>query len=237
MIPKHIAVFGSGGTIGGALVDGLAQRYPQAQIRAISRSGKVFPLENVTTHALDYTNEDQLADLASQLEWLDWIIVATGILHDHAIMPEKSIRDFSSDKFAHLYQVNVIVPAMISKYFVPKLHKRQPVIMAALSARIGSISDNRLGGWYAYRASKAALNMLLKTLSIELARTNPQAIVVGLHPGTVNSPLSLPFQVHIAKENLFTPYAAANHLIDVLTRLMPENTGQCLAFDGSVIEP
>jgi NAD(P)-dependent dehydrogenase (short-subunit alcohol dehydrogenase family) len=237
MIPKHIAVFGSGGTIGGALVNALAQRYPQAQICAISRSGKAFLLENVTAYTLDYVDEDQLADLASQLEWLDWIIVATGILHDDDIMPEKSIRDFRSDKFAHLYQVNVIVPAMISKYFVPKLHKKKSVIMAALSARIGSISDNRLGGWYAYRASKAALNMLLKTLSIELARTNPQAIVVGLHPGTVNSPLSLPFQAHIAKESLFTPNVAANHLIDVLTCLRPENTGQCLAFDGIVIEP
>lgn len=234
---KHIIIFGAGGTIGAALVHELARHYPLAQISAVSRQTTYFPLANVQSYIVDYLNEIQLDKLANQLPVIDWLIVATGILHDDKAKPEKSIRDFTADKFAHVYEVNVIVPALIVKYIMPKLAKHQPVKIAALSARIGSISDNQLGGWYAYRAAKAALNMLLKTLSIELKRSNPQSVVVGLHPGTVDSPLSKPFQTHIAKENLFTPSRAAAQLIDVLEALTPEQTGNCYAFDGCLIEP
>lgn len=234
---QHIIVFGASGTIGSALVYEIARRYPFVQISAVSRQTPHFPLNNVQSYVVDYLNEAQLTDLADQLPAIDWLIIATGILHDDKAKPEKSIRDFNADQFAHVYEVNVIVPALITKYFAPKLTKHQPVKLAALSARIGSISDNRLGGWYAYRASKAALNMLLKTLSIELKRINNNSLVVGLHPGTVDSPLSKPFQAHIAKENLFTPTIAAAQLIDLLEALTPEQTGKCYAFDGSIIEP
>ena len=106
---------------------------------------------------------------------------------------------------AHLYQINAIGPAMVAKHFLPLLSKRRKAVFAALSARVGSIGDNRLGGWHSYRASKAALNMLIKTMSIELARRNPDALIVGLHPGTVDTPLSEPFQRNVADGKLFTP--------------------------------
>lgn len=234
---QRIAVFGSAGTIGAALITELAGRYPTADIFAFSRSGRQFEPRNVQSYAVDYLNEAQLANLAKSLAPLDLILIATGVLHDDQATPEKSIRQLSVDQFAHLFEVNTIVPAMIIKQFAPSLAKDKRVILAALSARIGSISDNRLGGWYAYRASKAALNMLLKTLSIELSRNHKQSIVVGLHPGTVDSPLTKPFQSSVPEGSLFTAQASASHLIDVLMQLTPQQTGRCFAFDGEEIAP
>lgn len=234
---KRIAVFGASGAIGAALVTELALRFSEAEIFAFSRTETVFASDRVHGMTLDYLNEAQLSATAKQIAPLDMIVVATGILHDEQAKPEKSIRDFTVDQFMHLYQVNTVVPAMIAKAFIPVLSKDKQVIFAALSARIGSISDNRLGGWYAYRASKAALNMLLKTLSIELSRSNKQSIVVGLHPGTVDSSLSKPFQASVPAGNLFTPEDSAKQLIDVLTHLTPKQSGKCFAFDGEEITP
>ena len=152
-------------------------------------------------------------------------------------MPEKSLRDLSSDKFHRIFEVNTITPALIAKYFLRKLNKEKTSIFTALSARVGSISDNQLGGWYAYRASKAALNMIIKNAAIEVARENKKAIIVGLHPGTVDSDLSKPFQGHVADKNLFTPEYSAEKLLKVLEDLSPEKTGKCFAWDGKEILP
>jgi len=168
---------------------------------------------------------------------LDLVIVANGILHDGELMPEKSLRDLSQEKFQHVFEVNTITPALIAKHFLPKLNKQQTSIFAALSARVGSISDNRLGGWYSYRASKAALNMVIKTASIEVKRRNKHAIIVGLHPGTVDSNLSKPFQRNVPEGDLFTPEYSANKLLDVLDNLTLEQTGKCFAFDGTEVYP
>ena len=120
---------------------------------------------------------------------------------------------------------------------MPVLSRNKNSIFAALSARVGSVSDNQLGGWYAYRASKSALNMIIKSASIEVARKNPKAIIVGLHPGTVDSNLSKPFQHSITNNKLFTPSIAASHLLGVLDNLTSEQTGKCFAWDGSEILP
>ena len=122
------------------------------------------------------------------------VLVATGILHDEVFMPEKSLKDLSAEKFIHLFLVNSVLPAIIAKHFIPRLNQKKRSVFAALSARVGSISDNKMGGWYSYRASKSALNMIIKNVAIETARKNEQAIIVGLHPGTVDSNLSRPFQ-------------------------------------------
>ena len=163
--------------------------------------------------------------------------MANGILHDEGLTPEKSLRDLSAEKFQRIFEVNTVTPALIAKHFLPKLNREQTSIFAALSARVGSISDNQLGGWYAYRASKAALNMIIKNAAIEIGRRNKQAIIVGLHPGTVDSNLSKPFQGNVADGKLFTPEYSAEKLLDVLENLSPEQTGKCFAWDGQEILP
>ena len=136
---------------------------------------------------------------------------------------------------ARSFQVNAIGPALVAKHFLPRLPKDRPARFAVLSARVGSIEDNRLGGWYGYRASKAALNMLVRSLAIELARTRPLAVCVALHPGTVDTALSRPFQRNVAAQKLFTPAYAAGRLLDVLDGLGPGDSGGFYAYDGTRI--
>jgi NAD(P)-dependent dehydrogenase (short-subunit alcohol dehydrogenase family) len=137
--------------------------------------------------------------------------------------------------FEKSFLVNTIGPAMVAKHLLPKLSKDKRAVFAVLSARVGSISDNRLGGWYAYRAAKAALNMLIKSISIEVARRQKQAIIVGLHPGTVNTRLSEPFQSRVPSGSLFTSDHAVQQLAAVLDGLEPEDTGKVFAWDGQQV--
>ena len=229
--PLNIAIIGASGAIGAAFTQLLKKEYPNARMLSFSRKG---------FHPIDYRNEASIADaaeLAAREKPLDLVIVANGILHEHEIVPEKSLRDLSAEKFHRIFEVNTITPALIAKYFLPKLDRKKRCLFAALSARVGSISDNELGGWYAYRASKAALNMVIKTAAIEVGRRNKQAIVVGLHPGTVESNLSKPFQGNVPDERLFSPEHSAKKLLDVLYKLTPEKTGKCFAWDGEEILP
>ncbi|MEM7070171.1 MAG: SDR family NAD(P)-dependent oxidoreductase [Pseudomonadota bacterium] len=227
--PKNIAIIGASGTIGSAFKTLLSKKYPYASLYAFARKCE---------YRIDYHCEQSIADsakLASKNKPLDLVIIANGILHDDNMMPEKSLRECSANKFRHILEVNMIVPALIAKHFLPNLNRTRPAIFAALSARVGSISDNRLGGWYAYRASKAALNMIIKNAAIEISRKNKQAIIVGLHPGTVDSDLSKPFQRNIPKEKLFTPAYATQKMLDVLKDLTPQHSGRCFAWDGKEI--
>ena len=126
---------------------------------------------------------------------------------------------------------------MIAKHFLPKLNRENLSIFAAISARVGSISDNYLGGWYAYRASKSALNMIIKNAAIEIGRRNKNAVIVGLHPGTVDSKLSKPFQGNIPHNKLFTPEYSAKKLLEVISTLKPWQSGKCWAWDGTEVDP
>ena len=167
---------------------------------------------------------------------LDLVIVATGILHDGPdLRPEKTWRSLDASALERVYRINTIGPALIAKHLLPSLAPDRKSVFAALSARVGSISDNRLGGWHAYRASKAALNMLIKTFAIELARRNPKALCVGLHPGTVDTKLSRPFQSNVPKPKLFDVDFVASRLLSVLDRLTPEDSGKLFAWDGQRI--
>ena len=132
--------------------------------------------------------------------------------------------------------MNTFGPAMIARYFIPLLNKENTSFFGVLSARVGSISDNKIGGWYSYRASKAALNMIIKSLSIEVARNNPNAIIVGLHPGTVDSNLSNPFQKNVSDGKLFTPDYSIAKMTNVINSLTTRDTGNCFAWDGERIE-
>lgn len=228
---QNIAIVGASGAIGSAFASVLSERYPNAYLHQFSRN---------SAHLIDYSDEASIAEaanIASKERALDLVIVATGMLHDDKIKPEKSLKDLSAEKFHRLFQVNTITPALVAKHFLPKLNRAQSAVFAALSARVGSISDNRLGGWYAYRASKAALNMVIKNAAIELARRNKHAIVVGLHPGTVNSPLSEPFQANVPEPKLFKPRYSAEKMLLVLEALKPDQSGKCYAWDGQEVLP
>jgi len=158
------------------------------------------------------------------------------LLHDGQTQPEKSIGQIDPFAMLDVLKTNAVGPAMIAKHFLPLMRRDAKTVFAALSARVGSISDNRLGGWASYRASKAALNMLLKTASIEQARRFPQSVVVGIHPGTVDTDLSQPFQRRVPEGKLFTPAYSVSRLLQVLDQLTPGDSGRCFAWDGQVIE-
>jgi NAD(P)-dependent dehydrogenase (short-subunit alcohol dehydrogenase family) len=189
---------------------------------------------------LDLADENSIskaaADVANEGE-IDLVVVASGLLHSHDVAPEKSYRHLSAESLQRYFAINATGPALVAKHFLPLLCKDRPAVFAALSARVGSIGDNRLGGWYGYRASKAALNMIVKSLSIELARTRPQAICVALHPGTVATRLSEPFQRGVTSQSLVSPATAAENLLAVISGLSPTDTGLCFAWDGSKICP
>ncbi|MBX2859231.1 MAG: SDR family NAD(P)-dependent oxidoreductase [Cellvibrionaceae bacterium] len=235
---SRIAVIGASGALGSALVNVLGQAEHGNTLYAFSRSPAPFPAENILSGTIDYEDEMSIAKAAQQASEdgkLDMVLVTTGILHSATLWPEKALRDLSADNFQKNFLVNTVGPALVAKHFLPLLQRDKRSIFAALSARVGSISDNRLGGWYAYRASKAALNMLIKTTSIELARTRKQAILVGLHPGTVASQLSEPFQPRVPKHKLFTADFSAQQLLSVLNKLTPADSGKVFAWDGSEV--
>ena len=237
---NNIVIIGSSGSIGSTFTKQLSVLYKNAKIHAFSQNGQKYKADNIMHHKIDYKDEasiEQAASLASKDESLDMVIIATGILHENKITPEKSLRDLSAEKFVRLFEVNTILPALIVKHFLPKLNKDNRSVFAALSARVGSISDNKLGGWYAYRASKAALNMIIKNAAIEIGRQNKHAIIVGLHPGTVDSNLSKPFQSNVPDGKLFTPETSVKMLLEVLRNLKTESSGRCFSWDGREVEP
>ena len=237
MAKLNIAIIGGSGGIGSALTELLSKR-PTNTVFSFSRSEVISNSANLITARIDYEYEESIAAaaaVASQQDSLDLVLVATGILHHNSINPEKSLRDLCTTNFEHNFLVNTIGPALVAKHFLPKLRRDRRAVFAALSARVGSISDNRLGGWYAYRASKASLNMVIKTASIEVARSRKRAIVVGLHPGTVATDLSKPFQRGVPKQKLFSPSYSANKLISVLEGLSTDDSGKVFAWDGCEI--
>lgn len=235
-------VFGATGSIGGAFLQTLAEDPRCAARFAASRSGRVvanarglsFDLHQ--PDSIDAVMADACADGPVHL-----VIAATGALHSQgALEPEKTWRHMAADRFADAFKINTILPALIARAALPHLaqsstREEAKTVFAALSARVGSISDNRLGGWHAYRASKAALNQVLKTCSIELARKAPGALCVGLHPGTVDSALSEPFQRNVPEGKLFTPDYAARRLLSVIDALAPEHTGRVFDWAGEEV--
>ncbi|WP_342452957.1 SDR family oxidoreductase [Pararoseomonas indoligenes] len=166
---------------------------------------------------------------------LTLVIDATGFLHDAHYRPEKAIREIDPVHMAHSFAVNAIGPALLMKHFLPRLARDRRAVFATLSARVGSISDNRLGGWVSYRAAKAALNQIVRTASIELARTHRQAVLVALHPGTVETGLSAPFSR--AGLEVQEPSAAAARLLSVIDALTPDRTGLLIDHRGETVAP
>jgi NAD(P)-dependent dehydrogenase (short-subunit alcohol dehydrogenase family) len=184
------------------------------------------------------TDEASIAAAAGMMraEPPEWVIVASGVLTlPDGTGPERSYKRLDAGTMAEVFALNTIGPALIAKHMLPLMPRADRFVFAALSARVGSISDNRLGGWHSYRASKAALNMLLKNFALEMARTHPMGVVVGLHPGTVDSALSQPFQTGLPDGQLTAPTAAADNLLGVLARLSPEESGRVFDFKGAEV--
>jgi NAD(P)-dependent dehydrogenase (short-subunit alcohol dehydrogenase family) len=236
--PVRALVVGASGAIGSALVDLLADCRDVESIVACSRTAHPHASPQVEPRTIDILDEASIATALRGIEALDLAIVATGRLHSPAGMqPEKSWRALDKATLLKSFAINTVGPALVAKHVLPLLPREGKAVFAALSARVGSISDNHLGGWYGYRASKAALNQLIRTLSIELARQHPSAVCIGLHPGTVDSALSQPFQTRVTDGKLFTPHFDAERLFNVIDGIDASQTGQLLAWDGRVILP
>ena len=230
-------VFGSSGGIGRALAEAAIASGRYERVFAVSRSGAV--IHGAENRQAEFTDEAQLTALAGEIGAAGPVtlcLVASGLLSDGPdLQPEKTYRNLSLDAFARVFAANTIAPAMIAKHMLPLMPKAERSVFAALSARVGSISDNRLGGWHAYRASKAALNMLIRNFAIEQARRAPGNICVGLHPGTVDTGLSKAFQGGVPGDKLFTPQQSAEYLLGVVDGLTAEATGKCFDWAGQEV--
>ena len=227
-------VFGASGAVGRALTERLASQGEHVVYGAVRDPAAALPA-GVRRIGFDLGDEASITATVAQIEEPPTlVIVATGLLHDKAggINPEKSLHAIDASAMAAVFAANAIGPALIAKHVLGRLPHDRPATFAVLSARVGSIGDNRLGGWHAYRASKAALNMLVRNFAIELARSHPLAVVAALHPGTVDSQLSAPFQRGVVPDKLFSPDQAAGHLLDVLAALTPADSGGLFAWDG-----
>jgi len=220
-------VIGATGGIGSALL---------RRLQGAGEFGTVIGLSRASTPPLDLGDEASIAacaDFVSRQGKLRLVLVATGLLHRAGIQPEKSIRELNAAAMADMFAVNTLGPALVLKHFLPLLARDGRAVLAALSARVGSIGDNQLGGWYSYRASKAALNQMLHTAAVELRRSHRYAICVALHPGTVNTPLSAPFSK--AGLEAQDPDLAAERLLNVIAGLTPEDSGRFFDHRGEPV--
>ncbi|WP_026733594.1 SDR family NAD(P)-dependent oxidoreductase [Fischerella sp. PCC 9605] len=188
---------------------------------------------------MDITDEVQISEdvelLRGEIDRLHLVINCVGILHEGTLQPEKSLRQINPENLMRYFQVNSIGAVLLAKHLLPLFRHSDRSIFASISAKIGSIGDNQLGGWYGYRASKAALNMLMRNVAIEYARTSPKTVVVTLHPGTTDTRLSQPFQKNVPPEKLFSVERTVNQLLAVLEKLQIEDSGQFFSWDGSCL--
>jgi NAD(P)-dependent dehydrogenase (short-subunit alcohol dehydrogenase family) len=228
-----VVITGGSGGIGGALVERLARNPAVEQITAtFHRHPPAADYPNVRWQSLDLGDEEAIRDWAARSGEIDWLINAAGLLHSPGQGPEKTIRQLDAGFFLENMRCNALPSLLLARHLQARFRHGRPAVFAAISAKVGSIEDNRLGGWFSYRASKAALNMGLKTLAIEWKRTLPNVAVVALHPGTTDTALSKPFQRNVPPGQLFPPAHTASCLVELLAGVTAAQSGRFLAFDG-----
>ena len=240
-----VAIVGASGGIGAAMIEQLAGRNDVGLIHATYHQslagGSVGSVAGYASDTkvrwskLDVRDDEQVQQWMKSVGSADWLINCVGMLHDATHGPEKSISALNVDHFSNSMAVNCLPTLLLGKYARNVLKHAEKGVFATISARVGSIGDNRLGGWYSYRASKAALNMALKCLSIEWSRTAKSLRVAALHPGTTDSRLSQPFQKNVPEGKLFSAEKTARLLIEQIERLHERKSGCFIAYDGEEI--
>ena len=223
-------IVGASGGIGGALSDAVERTGGHEVVHRFSRSHDGLDLT-------DASSIQRMADRVAAGPAVTLILIATGLLQEGARTPERALKQLDADWLARQFAVNAIGPAMVLRALLPLLPRDRRAVAGVLSAKVGSISDNRLGGWYGYRAAKAALNQVVRTTAVELARTHPQAVLAALHPGTVRTELSAPFTGRRDPDDLFTPAQSAAKLLAVLDGLTPPDSGRLWSWEGTEIAP
>jgi NAD(P)-dependent dehydrogenase (short-subunit alcohol dehydrogenase family) len=245
--PQTALVIGASRGIGLAIARGLLDRAQLRRVYASYRNAdkadalRSIDDERLVSCELDVCNIEDIQNLAEQIrqneDQPDFVIHCAGILHEAGVAPEKSLGQCDKDAISRVFEVNSIGPLMLAKAIIPMMPRRSPAHFTVLSAMVGSISDNRLGGWYAYRASKAALNQFMRTLSIECRRSHPGLCVTAIHPGTTDTALSRPFQANVKEGKLYTPQLSASRILDVVFGSTAEQSGQFVNWDGKHIQP
>lgn len=236
--PECILLAGAGGGLGAALAGELSRRFPQAQLLTISRVSSSSPAEpqnHLTATLSDATSVAAVSDWLRSKPVPNWVISCSGVLHWPDHQPEKNLQQCTDEALLQSISINVLSHLHLAQAVAPLLQRRAPFTWASLSAKVGSIEDNHLGGWYSYRMSKAALNMLVRNLSIEWGRKLDSGRVVAIHPGTTDTALSQPFQQNIPEGKLYTPALSADRIVSVLEQLSDADTGKLLFWDGSHI--
>lgn len=244
---KAMFVCGAGHGIGLSIVKEILYQFPQINVIATFRlrykAEKLFQLrqdfpDRLKIFQVDPVNETQISDLSIELLSdgirLDAVINTVGLLHNDSINPEKSLKDFDNRNFIELIKVNTLVTPTLVKHFEKLIPKEIPTAFISLSAKVGSIEDNRMGGWYSYRASKAALNMLIKTIAIELQRKRFKALVLSIHPGTTDTELSKPF-IKNTKYTIHTSEESARNILKIIDKRSIQETGQFLSWNQEII--
>lgn len=240
---RNVLIAGASQGIGLGFVRAFLERSQTQQVFALYRNPETATaLLEIADRRLiplqaDLTQEATIAAafdrLKTHTDRLHWVVNCVGLLHQGDLQPEKSLRHLEADRLLQSFHTNSIGAVLLAKHLTPFLRHSDPSLFATISAKVGSIGDNRLGGWYGYRASKAALNMLMKTVAIEYSRVSPRTIVTVLHPGTTDTRLSRPFQRGVPPEKLFSVERTVSQLLGVMETLTIEDSGKFLNWDGS----
>jgi NAD(P)-dependent dehydrogenase (short-subunit alcohol dehydrogenase family)/flavin reductase (DIM6/NTAB) family NADH-FMN oxidoreductase RutF len=240
--PKRLLVIAANGGIGHAYCENILADYPDVQLIRMARDvNTLLPLNghviDIEMDLSDDSSIDNSLSALADLGQIDWVFVASGWLHDEATKPEKTYRSLQREHLLKSYNINAVGPALFISRFLTISAKKHPTKIGILSARVGSISDNSLGGWHSYRASKSALHMLIKNISIECQYSCKPISVIGLQPGTTDTNLSAPFQRGLTEAQLQTPDFTAKHLIKVMVAMEVQDSGKLFDFKGMPFEP